>query len=307
MKIQFLAIIFLLLQTNSFVYSNNNVVLAYKINGKIITNIDIENEKSYLISLNNNLKTIEKKQLIQIARESILREKIKKIELDKYYVFDQDNPQLEIVFKQFYKKIGFNNEQEFSDHLKKHNLNITDIKKKIQIENTWNQFIYNKFKKQIFIDKSKLIKRINNSDKTNKSFLLSEIIFKNKKGALQKELIKKINESIIEIGFGNTANIYSIAESNKFAGSVGWIDERSLSKKILNEIQELKAGEYTQIIIVGSNSLIIKIQDIKFNEIEINQEEELKKLVLVETDKQLETFSRIHFSRIKLNTTINEY
>ena len=184
---------------------------------------------------------------------------------------------------------------------------LKDVKKKIQIENTWNQFIYDKFKKQIFIDKSKLIKRINSSDKTNKSFLLSEIIFKNKKGALQKEMIKKINESIIEIGFGNTANIYSIAESNKFAGSVGWIDESSLSKKILNEIRELKTGEYTQIIVVGSNSLIIKIQDIRFNEIEINQEEELKKLVSVETNKQLETFSRIHFSRIKLNTTINEY
>ena len=54
-------------------------------NNQIITNIDIENESKYLIALNNQLKNLDNKKILEIARESIIKETVKKIEILKYF------------------------------------------------------------------------------------------------------------------------------------------------------------------------------------------------------------------------------
>lgn len=306
-KIRFLIIISILIQLNINVRSEDNVYVLYKINNEIITNIDIQKEKKYLLALNSQLKTLNNQQLSSIARDSIVREYIKKFELNKYFKLGEKNLSLKKVITNLYKKIGFSSDTEFQNHLSKYSLNIDDVRKKIEIESTWNQFIYSKFNNRVLIDKKKLIKKIKNKKNNNKSFLLAEIIFKNQKGVLQQKKIKNINESIKEIGFGNTANLYSIADSNKLAGKIGWVNEKFLSEKIVSNIKNLKNGEYSQPINVGANSIILKIEDIKIDKIAINQKDELQKLINFETNKQLDKFSLIHFSRIKLDTIINEY
>ena len=40
----------------------------------------------------------------------------------------------------------------------------------------------------------------------------------------------KIKKSIKEIGFENTANIYSLSDSSKFGGKIGWVKENQLTK-----------------------------------------------------------------------------
>ena len=80
----------------------------------------------------------------------------------------------------------------------------------------WNELIYLKYNDQVNINKSKLLRRIEDlKDKTRKEFKLSEIVFKNKKNNELDLEINKIKSSINEIGFKNTANIYSISESAK--------------------------------------------------------------------------------------------
>ena len=52
--------------------------IKFKVNNEIITNIDLDIEYRYLIALNNELKNVDKDVLLKLAKESIIREKIKK-------------------------------------------------------------------------------------------------------------------------------------------------------------------------------------------------------------------------------------
>ncbi len=306
-KIKFLTFFLIFFQLVTQAQSGNDIKLLFKVNNTIITNIDVENEKNYLIALNKGLAKLSNDQLISVAKKSIIRERIKKTELIKYYILGQKNKRINEVVSDFYKKIGFINDQQFEVYLKKYDLEIDDVKKKFEVESTWNSYVYNKFKDRIIIDEEKLAKKIKDKKTENKSYLLSEIIFKNQKNELQTNEIKRINESIKEIGFSNTANIYSISDSKKFAGNIGWVEEKFLSEGLSSVLKKLKIGEHTSIINVGSNSLILKIQDMKINKVKVDQQQELQKLITFETNKQLDKFSLIYFNRIKLNATINEY
>ena len=136
-----------------------------------------------------------------------------------------------------------------------------------------------------------------------KSYLLSEILFKNNKEKPSAEVIK---ESIRKIGFKNTANIYSISDSSKFGGDMGWVVESNLSKKILIELKKIKINEHTKPIQFDNKFLIIKIENIKIEKIEKNEKKELEQMVQFETNKQLENFSKIFFSKVKINIDIDE-
>ena len=167
--------------------------------------------------------------------------------------------------------------------------------------------IYLKFKKQIEIDKNELLKKIKKLSNTQiKEYSLSEIIFEKQKDQDLEKVIKNINSSISSIGFENTANIYSIADSSKFGGKIGSVKETNLSKKIVDKIENLKEGQHTDIIQIGNNFLILKINEIKFTKLEIDQNKELNKMIRFETDSQLKKFSKIFFNKSKMNYKVYE-
>jgi peptidyl-prolyl cis-trans isomerase SurA len=171
----------------------------------------------------------------------------------------------------------------------------------------WNELIYLRYNRQVKIDKSSLINKIDNLDnKQRKEYLLSEIVFQKKKDEDLNILKKKIKESILEIGFNNTANIFSLSESSKMGGNIGWVSENNLSNIILNKIKNINENEMTDIILIGNNYLIIKVNKIRFKEININKEEELEKMIKFETNNQLNKLSRIFFSKSIMNYSINE-
>jgi peptidyl-prolyl cis-trans isomerase SurA len=294
----------ILFSTNAF----SNIKIVYKINNEIITNIDIENEMQYLLALNNQLNKLNKTQLIQIAKESIVKEKIKENELLKYFTLDQKNPLLKKIIKSFYTKLDLNNEKEFQQYLKKYNLTIKELLKKIEIETTWNRLIYDTYKEQIKVNEVALKEKIrNNSAKQNEiKYLLSEILFENKNKDTLKNQILRIKESINEIGFKNTANTFSIADSAKFGGNIGWVNEFNLSKKITKKIINLKVGEITKPILIGNNYIIIKLEDKKVEINKLNKEQNLEKLIIAEKDRQLNQFSNIYYNKVKINTYVNE-
>ena len=69
----------------SFFYFNliapvisGEVYIVLKIEDEIVTNLDVIKEKSYLIALNNSLSQINQNQLETLAKNSIIKEKIKK-------------------------------------------------------------------------------------------------------------------------------------------------------------------------------------------------------------------------------------
>ena len=307
-SIKLIFLIFFLFSCNLAANAKTDIKIIYKINNNIITNIDIKNEIDYLIALNNQLKKLDKKKIEMIAKDSIIKEKIKEIELLKYFILDQKNPYINTVVKNFVTKLGFENEEKFEEYLKDYNLTIIELKKKIEIETTWNQLIFDKYKNQVNIDKENLKKIIdkNAKSKKSKSYQLAEIIFEKKKNESIKEKTLKIENSIKEIGFENTANTFSISNSAKFGGDIGWIKELNLAKKIRLSIESLKINETTKPIQLGKDFLIIKLKNIKEEKITINKDEMMENLAQSEQNRQLNQFSNIHFNKVKINTYINE-
>lgn len=305
-KIIFSYIIILFLVTESF--SETKIYIKASVENEIITNYDIQKEIRYLQILNNDLKNLNESKKIEIAKNSLINEIIKKKEIIKIFDFEDENLFVERYLKDLYIKLNISNEKDFEKMLlRNENYSLDEIKKKIKIEILWNELIYSKYVNQIKIDKNLLIKKINNlSNKTRKEYLLSEIIFMKPYDQDLEDFIKKINTSISEIGFNNTANIYSIAESSKLGGKLGWIDENNLSELIFNELKKINEGEYTNVINIRNNYMILKIEKIRLSEIAINKENELNNMIKFETNKQLNQFSRIYFEKSKINYAINE-
>jgi len=307
MKKIILGIIIFILLINFKVYSENKIFLSYKIENEIITNIDIKNESSYLIALNNQLKTLPEDKILKIAESSLIRETVKKIELLKYIDLDENTDVLDRVIKSFYLKLNLDNEEEFRKYLSSFDLTLKDVKKKINIETSWNQLIFERYSNQIKINIPNLKKKIElqRNSENKKSYRLSEIVFE-KKDASINDTFKRIEESIKEIGFKNTANIYSISSSAKFGGDLSWVDEKNLSKKLSLIVSNLAIGNYTKPIQIGNKFLLLNLDEIKNEKIEIDREKELKKMVDYEKNRQLEQFSKIYYDKVKINTIINE-
>ena len=307
-KIQLILIFYFLFINflNNNLYAN--IIIKVKVNDEIITNIDIEKEAEYLKILNPNLNQLNDDKVIELAKISLVNEIIKKREILKFIDINKNNQFVEDYLKNLYSKLNYNSENEFKNKLdSKNNYSINEIKEKIKLELLWNELIYKKYNQQLKIDKEKLINKINNIKNENqKEYFLSEIIFKKKKDKSLEDLINQIKLSINDIGFNNTANIYSISESSKFGGKLDWVNENSLSNLISDKLNVLKEGEYTDIIQIGNSYLLLKIDQIKVSEIKIDKQKELKKLIQLETNKQLNQFSRIYFNKSKINYSINE-
>ena len=293
----------------NFSYSEINLKILMKIDNQIITNYDLEKEANYLLALNPSLKEIEKEKLMTISKRSLIKEKIRKNEILKYTTLNKENTQIEAVLNNLILSLDFENQKQFQEYLKKFNLSINDLKEKIEIENEWKSLVYAKYFNSVKIDKSDLKSKIEkmNEKKFLVEYNLSEILFTKKKNFLIQDQIEEIKESIDKVGFENTANLFSISDSSKIGGKIGWVRENNLSKEINKNLKKLKENSYSEPIQLGNNFLILKINEIKQVPVEIDKKKELDKIVMIETTKQLDRFSNIFYDKIKLNSKISEF
>ena len=282
--------------------------IIYNIENEIITNIDIKNEFKYLIALNNSLKELDKEKILNISKESIIREKIKKIEISKNFKEIKLNEDYyKYLLKNIYTRLSLKSLNEFEVYLKDYDLEINDIKKKITIDALWNQLIIQKYKAQISINETEIKKEIIKNSKVQlKEYQLSEIIFEI---TSREEIQSKYNEvvkSINEIGFENSAATYSFSESAKVGGDIGWINENSLNDNIKENINNLQVGGITKPIILSNGILVLKLINAKNLETTIDIENEFKKAINYERNRQLNQYSKIFYNKIKKNLDFNE-
>ena len=282
--------------------------IIHKIQDEIITNIDIKYEYKYLLALNRSLNELDKEKILSIANESIIKEKIKKIEVAKNFKeIRLDEDYSDLLLKNIYSRLNLKSINEFEVFLKNYDLTINNIKRKIAIDALWNELIIKKYSPQISINEAKIKKEIlKNSKIQSKEYQLSEIIFE---VTNKKEVEKKYNEvvkSINEIGFANSAATYSFSESAKIGGDIGWINENSLNSNIEKNISSLKVGEFTKPIILSNGILVLKLINIRNSETNINIENELKKAINYERNRQLNQYSKIFYNKIKKNLDFNE-
>jgi len=276
-KTAILVIIFLFFKSiNGFSIENKIIV---KIENQIVTSLDINNEYKYLIALNPNIKNSKKEDLMKLSKRSVLQEKIKKIEIEKNF----NNPKipqkfLEQILQNIYSRIGLSNLDDFKKYLINNDIDFENVKNKLEIEALWNELILIKFSSKVKINEKELKKRIKDSNKFLKSYLLSEISFEVSNLKELENKFQEISNVINNKGFEFAALKYSISPTSNLGGKLDWINENSLNNNVKVAIDNLKINDFTKPINIQGGFLILQINDIKNTKIEIDVEKEFRKL-----------------------------
>ena len=303
--------IFLILISTFVQFSYSDTIeIKVKINHQIITNLDIEIEKKYLLFLNPKLIELERSKLEDLARNSLITEIIKKIELEKFFDFTKNNHLVNKIEKQLIRRRNIGNVEDNKKILKSKDLNYFIVKEKILIETIQNKLIYDKYKDNVVINKKELRENIIiefNNNKKKFAYNLSEIVLSKDVSEAFDERLLKIDKSIEKVGFENTANIYSISSSSKNGGLIGWVNEIQISKKINEKIRKLEVNQITEPIEIQNGYILIKVNNKKQIQQDINIDNELDKLISKEMNRQLSNFSTIFYKKLKKNIEINEY
>ena len=301
-----LFIIVLLSLISNNLFASDKIIISLVINNEPITNLDILNEVNYLIALNTSIKNLDKKEILSIAKDSLIKEKVKELELTKHFDLNEENKYVDNILKNIFSNLNLNNKEELKEYLSKYKINLNDLVYKINIEARWNELIFKTYSNKIDIN----FKEMENKLKKQKKemidvYQISEILFNVEKKSDLKDAYNKIKTNIDNNGFQNTAKIYSLSNTASSGGKVGWVNKNNLSSSILNEIKNLKINQHSKPISIPGGYLILKIEDKKKEKTEIkNFEEELNKLISLEKERKLNQFSIIHFSKVKKNTEI---
>jgi len=280
--------------------------ILFKVNNEIITSIDILTELKYLETINSDFIKMPKKKAFEIAKKSLIREKIKVIELKKFFeeIKIEDEFLNRLLIDRF-KSINIKNIYDFEKHFLLLDISPSLVKKKISVEVMWNQLIFNKFKQNVKINKEDIKNELLTKDK-QKEYLLSEILFtinENEKFDKKTNLLEK---EINDKGFSQTALTYSISDTSSKGGKLGWVKETILSSKIKKIIKKIKINSYTKPIIIPGGFLILKIENIRETKNDLDLDSEINRIVKEKTNEQLNQLSNIYFNKVKKDIIINE-
>ncbi len=285
-------------------FSKENRILI-KVNNEIITTVDVLTEIKYLSILNKEFDKIEKKKQILIAKNSLIKDKIKTIELLKYRQnLDINKFDFEKIIKNYFYNVEIENFEDYESFFKNYNLEFDYVRQKIAVDTFWKGFIYQKFHKNVKINEMEIKNNLLKKEKQNE-YLLSEIVFTLDNDDNFNEKLKKIKEMIKEKNFAETAFNFSVSESSKNGGKLGWIKENILNKKLINELRNINTGEYTNPIVIPGGFLILKKENIREIENKIDKDKEIKIIIEKQTNDQLGRFSIIYLNKLKKNIQIN--
>ena len=286
--------------------SSENKIL-FKVNNEIITSLDIFNELQYLQIINKEFKNIKKAEAFQISKNSLIREKIKEIEIKRIVnEIKIKDKILNNLLINYFKEFKITSIPEFERFFLTKDIDPNIIRKKITLEILWNQLIYKKYRKNIKINKQSIIDDLKKNDKQSE-FLISEILFNINESENLKDKINIINNSIEKNNFSQTALKYSISDTANKGGKIGWMKESILNKNVYNELKKLKIGEHTNPILVPGGFLILKLIDLRKISKDFDLNKEVKKIIDEKTNQQLNRFSNIYFNKVKRDITINEF
>ena len=282
--------------------------ILFKIDNEIITTIDIYNELKFLKIFNQQINDLSNQEQLEVSKNSIIRDKIKKVEILKFTEeIKIENKFLLKLIQNKYKNRKISSMDDFEKDLELNGLDIEVIREKLAIELIWNDLIFQKFNSKISLDKNKIKEEVlNNSNKYVRELSISEIIFNISKKKDFENKYSKILEDINLTGFENAALIHSVSDTASVGGYIGWVKENNLNPTIKSAVSELKKGEFSKPIQTSSGFIILKIEDEKEYKVETNLNDEIKKLIKYKTSVQLDQFSRLYFNKIKKNIIFNE-
>ena len=291
----------------SFCYSE--IKIKYKIGDKIVTNIDILDEKKYLIFLRPNLVKLSENEIAKISENSIIREIIKSKEIDRIFKKKENQKFTNEIKRNLFLFKGVKSEKEFLKILEENDLEYKKILKKIEYEGLWNELIFQKYNNLIKIDKEAIKKNLVKNYANNKryEYNLSEILFEIEQDENFDKKYEEIINYITKNEFKVAASKYSISNSSNRGGEIGWVKETVLSSDLIEKLKKLKINEVSEPIRYPNGYLLIKINEKKEMKQKINLEKALNESMKYEKNKQLNQFSLLYYKKLKQNTQIYEY
>ena len=302
--LNYLFIIFFLFQfSNVFSKISNSIVIT--VGNLPITYLDLVKEMRLIaIVSNNKIENSNKEQIKNIAAKSLIKRKIKEIEIEKYSIKNYNKNDLKKLISQTSINLGTN-----KDGLKKimnlNNLDFKYLEHKYEVDLKWNSLIFELYKNKVVLNMGEVEEILNNTVKntvSRKDFLLSEIEINLPNNEMQL-VIKKIMKNIEMEGFENTAKKYSISQTAESGGSLGWMNEKKLSRKILENIKDLKTNEVGKPIILENSIVFLKKMGEKVYEKDVKKLKD--NIIKIEKEKKLKMFSNSHYSNLERVTQIN--
>ncbi|AFS47064.1 PPIC-like rotamase family protein [alpha proteobacterium HIMB5] len=298
-------LIFLTLFLLPTIILSQEIKILYKVNDEIITSYDVSKEIEFM-KLNSDLSKVDYKTIFTIAENSLIREKIKKDEVEKKfeinYEIESNSNQLNALIKNFYLKIGFDTEGEFTEHLNKRNIGLSEFKIKFIIEKYWNKIIFEKYISLVDIDEEKIKSKVQNMIDNNskiQNYFLSEIVFSEKDKNQNEKKLSEIKNSIENVGFKETAILYSLSETAKIGGVIGWVNENQISNLILDKIKFLEIGKISEPIITSGGTIILKVENKELIEEKIDKKKEIEKMITFEKNRILNEYSTLYFKELE--------
>ena len=304
-KLYIIVIFTIILNIQNLTAFENKIL--FKIDNEIITTIDIYEEIKFLKVFNPEINSLSDVELFEISKNSLIKDKIKKIEIMKFVrELKVDDKFLLKLVERKYSRLNINSIKNFEKYLKKENLNSEIVKKKFIIELMWNDLIYQKFSKKVVIDKERIKNEIsqNSQKKFQKEFLLSEIVFNVANKDEFNNKYQKILLDIEKVGFKKTALIHSNSDTATNGGLIGWVKEVNLNKSLKKVISELKPGQFSKPVRTSSGFIIIKVDEEKEYVSKFNLADKIDEITRFKTNEQLNQFSNMYLNKLKKNLII---
>jgi parvulin-like peptidyl-prolyl isomerase len=306
-----LKIIFILFFLNfleistSFSSMKNNIIA--KVGNEIITLIELENKINTTLVLTNqeinqkninNIKNLSLKKLIDI--------KVKQSEIKNYNIKIN-----ELAIKNHMQRISKQLNLEpnsLEEFFESNRISYNQYKEEIEIEFLWQRLVAEIYSSKINITENQIEKEINESSKNNEKiteFKLAELEVSYDNDS-KNEIVNEIKNSIKEIGFSKSVLKYSISNSSLDEGVIGWVNSKSISRKLINEIESLKIGDVSKEILGAETLVFYKMLDKRINKIsnQTNLAQLRNNIIAKKKNELLNLYSNSHLSKKKNNILI---
>ena len=276
------------------------------VGNKAITHSDIIEEiKLILILTNRGFAEDEREMLEQTAIKSVVRRKIKLIEIQKYNFSDFNKEDLDRELNMRAVNLGLNID-ELKMIFETNEINIDKVVDNIKVELLWNGLIFSLYKDRLSISKSEIEEQLKLIQDKNEiqEYLISEIIIKPTSTEKIEFEIEKIKKKIEIEGFENVARNLSISETASQGGDLGWVNENTITEEFKSEITNTPLGNISKPIILTQGVLIFKVRDTRKLKKFKNLDDKKNYLVNAEKNKILKMYSLTHYDKLKRSTPI---
>ena len=234
-------IFFLVINFKNILLANIQNKIIIKVENEIITNYEIKNKilvSLFLAGDKVNQKNID--NLKKQALESLIQYKLKKIELTKYDIKENNNK-----INAYLNSISSNDTIKLKKNFKDKNLNYELFIDEIKTQFKWQDLIYKIYSKKILIDEKSLKQELENYINSNSElteYKLSEIELLSKNNRFDNKILSDIENRIKDEGFENSALKYSDSSSSSSKGDLGWVNSKSLNEEIFKIVSKMKIG-----------------------------------------------------------------